>query len=134
MTLVKLNMYLMTPLPYELDKDPDSTESKRRYLDGDSLTLADCNLLPKLHIVKVGSKTYLRTKSSRECPISQSWNLCLPPQVVCKEYRDFSIPAELKGLTRYLEYAYKEDVFHHTCPVDSEILEAYSAVAKYLTK
>ncbi|XP_075999455.1 chloride intracellular channel protein 3 [Genypterus blacodes] len=106
MTLVKLNLYLMTPLPYELDKDPDVTESKRHYLDGDSLTLADCNLLPKLHIVKV----------------------------VCKEYRNFTIPAELKGLTRYLEHAYKEDVFHHTCPVDSEILEAYSAVAKYLSK
>lgn len=46
-------MYLETPLPYELDQNPDATESSRRYLDGDTLTLADCNLLPKLNIVKV---------------------------------------------------------------------------------
>lgn len=55
-TLINLNHYLVTPLPHELDKDPDATESKRRYLDGDSLTLADCNLLPKLNIVKVRRK------------------------------------------------------------------------------
>lgn len=53
-TLVKLNMYLETPLPYELDQKPNATESSRLYLDGDTLTLADCNLLPKLNIVKVG--------------------------------------------------------------------------------
>lgn len=52
-TLVKLNMYLETPLPHELDQNPDLTVSSRLFLDGDSLTLADCNLLPKLNIVKV---------------------------------------------------------------------------------
>lgn len=52
-TLVKLNMYLETPLPHELNQNPDITESARLYLDGDKLTLADCNLLPKLNIVKV---------------------------------------------------------------------------------
>lgn len=52
-TLVKLNMYLETPLPHELDQNPNATVSTRRYLDGDTLTLADCNLLPKLNIVKV---------------------------------------------------------------------------------
>lgn len=31
----------------------DITVSKRKFLDGDHLTLADCNLLPKLHIIKV---------------------------------------------------------------------------------
>lgn len=55
-------------------------------------------------------------------------------QVVCKEYRDFAIPAELKGLTRYLENAYKQDEFRYTCPNDSEILIAYQSVAKYLNK
>lgn len=54
--------------------------------------------------------------------------------MVCKKYRDFAIPAELTGLTRYLEIAYKEEVFHYTCPVDSEILEAYHSVANYLNK
>lgn len=70
-TLVKLNMYLETPLPYELDKNPNVTESSRLYLDGDTLSLADCNLLPKLNIVKVRrvqSERTLRTglKSSEE--------------------------------------------------------------------
>lgn len=52
-TLEKLNTYLATPLPYELDRNPDAAVSSRRFLDGDALTLADCNLLPKLHVVKV---------------------------------------------------------------------------------
>lgn len=47
--LAKLDDYLMTPLPDEVRED----ESKRKYLDGDELTLADCNLLPKLHVIKV---------------------------------------------------------------------------------
>lgn len=55
--MVKLNMYLETPLLYELDQNPDATESSRLYLDGDTLTLADCNLLPKLNIIKV-SRVY----------------------------------------------------------------------------
>ncbi|XP_026194643.1 chloride intracellular channel protein 3 [Anabas testudineus] len=105
-SLVKLNMYLETPLPHELEKNPDATESSRLYLDGDTLTLADCNLLPKLNIIKV----------------------------VCKQYRDFGIPKELKGLTRYLNNAYKQDEFRHTCPKDSEILLAYQPVARYLNK
>lgn len=52
-TLEKLNAYLETPLPCELDENPDVSKSPRRFLDGDTLTLADCNLLPKLHVVKV---------------------------------------------------------------------------------
>ena len=52
-TLVQLSMYLETPLPHELDQNPNATVSSRLYLDGDALTLADCNLLPKLNIVKV---------------------------------------------------------------------------------
>lgn len=52
-TLVKLDNYLEAPLPDELEKNPNVMQSSRHYLDGDTLTLADCNLLPKLHIVKV---------------------------------------------------------------------------------
>lgn len=52
-SLVKLNMFLETPEPQELDVNPNLCVSSRKYLDGDTLTLADCNLLPKLHIVKV---------------------------------------------------------------------------------
>ncbi|CAJ1071245.1 chloride intracellular channel protein 4-like [Xyrichtys novacula] len=103
-TLVALNLYLETPLPHELDENPNATKSSRLFLDGDNLTLADCNLLPKLNIVKV----------------------------VCKHFRDFDIPAELQGLTRYLENAYKRDEFRYTCPPESEITEAYQSVAVYL--
>ncbi|NP_001188118.1 chloride intracellular channel protein 3 [Ictalurus punctatus] len=105
-SLMKLDQYLLTPLPYELDKNPNVTQSTRSYLDGDSLTLADCNLLPKLHIVKI----------------------------VCRKYRDFGIPAALTGLTKYLEKSYQRDEFRYTCPNDAEILLAYHSVAKYLNK
>lgn len=53
--LKKLDDYLRTPLPEEIDANSTEEEkvSKRKFLDGDDLTLADCNLLPKLHVVKV---------------------------------------------------------------------------------
>ncbi|XP_078234169.1 chloride intracellular channel protein 5 isoform X2 [Pogona vitticeps] len=53
--LKKLDDYLRNPLPEEIDAGSTEEEkvSKRRFLDGDDLTLADCNLLPKLHVVKV---------------------------------------------------------------------------------
>ena len=53
--LKKLDSYLNSPLPDEIDADSseDVTVSQRKFLDGDELTLADCNLLPKLHIIKV---------------------------------------------------------------------------------
>ncbi|TSK72066.1 Patatin-like phospholipase domain-containing protein 7 [Bagarius yarrelli] len=89
-SLMKLDQYLLTPVQSELDKNPNLTQSSRNYLDGDSLTLADCNLLPKLHIVKV----------------------------VCRKYRDFGIPSALTGLTKYLEKAYQRDEFRYTCPND----------------
>lgn len=70
--LKKLDDYLRTPLPEEIDADSTEDEkvSKRKFLDGDDLTLADCNLLPKLHVVKVkdvmrwSKKPYLTMK----CP------------------------------------------------------------------
>lgn len=53
--LKKLDTYLNSPLPDEIDADSpeDVAVSGRKFLDGDELTLADCNLLPKLHIIKV---------------------------------------------------------------------------------
>lgn len=55
-TLQKLDEYLNSPLPDEIDENSldDVTVSTRKFLDGNEMTLADCNLLPKLHIVKVG--------------------------------------------------------------------------------
>uniref|UniRef100_A0A3Q3KBL8 GST C-terminal domain-containing protein n=1 Tax=Monopterus albus TaxID=43700 RepID=A0A3Q3KBL8_MONAL len=47
-SLQQLDDFLRTLLP----------ESSRSFLDGDELTLADCNLLPKLHILNVAAKKY----------------------------------------------------------------------------
>jgi len=55
--LKKLDNFLNSPLPDEIDADGTGEKfSNRKYLDGNELTLSDCNLLPKLHVVKV---TYL---------------------------------------------------------------------------
>ncbi|XP_062863059.1 chloride intracellular channel protein 5a isoform X2 [Trichomycterus rosablanca] len=52
--LKKLDDFLNSPLPEEIDANSMEEEkcSTRKYLDGNELTLADCNLLPKLHVVK----------------------------------------------------------------------------------
>ncbi|XP_068106493.1 chloride intracellular channel protein 1 [Hyperolius riggenbachi] len=101
-----LDSYLYTPLPEEIDENSaeDETVSHRKFLDGDELTLADCNLLPKLHIV----------------------------QVVCEKYRGFKIPQEFSGIHRYLKNAYQREEFSSTCPAANEIELAYALVAKPL--
>ncbi|XP_074093185.1 chloride intracellular channel protein 5 isoform X1 [Macrotis lagotis] len=107
--LKKLDDYLKTPLPEEIDADTcgdDEKISRRKFLDGEELTLADCNLLPKLHVVKI----------------------------VAKKYRNYEIPAEMTGLWRYLKNAYARDEFTNTCAADSEIEMAYADVAKRLSK
>lgn len=54
--LARLDSYLRAPLEHELALEPQLRESRRRFLDGDRLTLADCSLLPKLHIVDVSAE------------------------------------------------------------------------------
>uniref|UniRef100_A0A8D3DLJ4 CLIC N-terminal domain-containing protein n=1 Tax=Scophthalmus maximus TaxID=52904 RepID=A0A8D3DLJ4_SCOMX len=56
-SLRRLDDFLRTPLPEEIDAyaPGDLPESSRSFLDGAELTLSDCNLLPKLHILKVHS-------------------------------------------------------------------------------
>ncbi|KAK1151727.1 chloride intracellular channel protein 1-like [Acipenser oxyrinchus oxyrinchus] len=104
--LAKLDGFLSTPLPEEIDENSteDESVSTRHFLDGDELTLADCNLLPKLHIVKV----------------------------VCLKYRGFEIPRSLSSLWRYLDSAYAREEFSSTCPADQEIEQAYTSVARAL--
>uniref|UniRef100_A0A667YXF3 Chloride intracellular channel 6 n=1 Tax=Myripristis murdjan TaxID=586833 RepID=A0A667YXF3_9TELE len=60
-SLRRLDEFLRTPLTEEIDADAagDVPESTRSFLDGPDLTLADCNLLPKLHILKVHNLTRL---------------------------------------------------------------------------
>ncbi|XP_053170691.1 chloride intracellular channel protein 4 [Scomber japonicus] len=103
-SLRHLDEFLRTPLSDEIDADAegDLPESTRSFLDGPELSLADCNLLPKLHILKV----------------------------VAKKYRGFQIPAEMIGVWRYLNCAYERDEFTSTCPADREIEFAYLDVAK----
>ncbi|XP_062270384.1 chloride intracellular channel protein 5a [Scomber scombrus] len=105
--LSKLDEYLMSPLPEEVQAGHHfEGESNRKYLDGDDLTLADCNLLPKLHVVKV----------------------------VAKKYRNYDIPTEFRGVWRYLGNAYDRDEFTNTCAANEEIELAYQDVAKRLGK
>uniref|UniRef100_A0A8C5MCD4 Chloride intracellular channel 6 n=1 Tax=Leptobrachium leishanense TaxID=445787 RepID=A0A8C5MCD4_9ANUR len=103
-SIKKLNDFLNSPLSDEIDaySTEDVLVSSRKFLDGDELTLADCNLLPKLHIIKV----------------------------VAKKFRNFEIPTEMTGIWRYLNNAYARDEFTNTCPADSEIEFAYLGVAK----
>ncbi|XP_060789259.1 chloride intracellular channel protein 4 [Neoarius graeffei] len=107
-TLQKLDEYLCSPLPDEIDHNSmeDVKVSSRKFLDGDEMTLADCNLLPKLHIVKV----------------------------VVKKYRGFEIPEYMTGVWKYLRNASDRDEFIKTCPSDKEIEIAYADVAKRLVK
>ncbi|TKS86375.1 Chloride intracellular channel protein 4 [Collichthys lucidus] len=107
-TLQKLDEYLRSPLPDEIDHNSmeDVKVSNRNFLDGDEMTLADCNLLPKLHIVKV----------------------------VAKKYRGFDIPKEMTAIWKYLNNAYTREEFTNTCPSDKEIEIAYGDVAKRLVK
>ncbi|XP_069570336.1 chloride intracellular channel protein 5b isoform X1 [Brachyistius frenatus] len=106
--LQKLDDYLNSSLPDEIDADSMEEEkgSNRCFLDGNELTLADCNLLPKLHIVKV----------------------------VAKKYRDYDIPSDMSGVWRYLQNAYTHDEFTNTCAADAEIETAYKDVARRLAK
>ncbi|XP_062820019.1 chloride intracellular channel protein 2 isoform X2 [Anolis carolinensis] len=103
----RLDEYLSTPIPEEIDQD--STEevlvSQRKFLDGNWMTLADCNLLPKLNIIKIAAK----------------------------KYRNFEIPLEMTAVWRYLHYAYARDEFSHTCPADGEIERTYASVAKKMS-
>ncbi|XP_045911258.1 chloride intracellular channel protein 6 isoform X1 [Micropterus dolomieu] len=103
-SLRRLDDFLRTLLPEEIDADAegDLPESTRSFLDGSELTLADCNLLPKLHILKV----------------------------VAKKYRGFEIPGDMIGVWRYLNNAYQREEFTSTCPAEREIEFAYLDVAK----
>ncbi|XP_047658885.1 chloride intracellular channel protein 4 isoform X2 [Tachysurus fulvidraco] len=105
-SLKKLDDYLQSPLSEEIDANSrdDPGPSTRNFLDGPELTLADCNLLPKLHIIRI----------------------------VAKKYRNFEIPAEMKGIWRYLNSAYQREEFTCTCPAEQETEFAYLDFVKKL--
>lgn len=67
--LARLDRYLRAPLEHELALEPQLCESRRRFLDGDQLTLADCGLLPKLHIVDVSTGRAWEGADGRGAPL-----------------------------------------------------------------
>uniref|UniRef100_A0A2R9C748 Chloride intracellular channel protein n=1 Tax=Pan paniscus TaxID=9597 RepID=A0A2R9C748_PANPA len=104
--LARLDSYLRAPLEHELAGEPQLRESRRRFLDGDRLTLADCSLLPQAaHLITLGTAG--------------------PDRTVCAHFRQAPIPAELRGVRRYLDSALQEKEFKYTCPHSAEILAAY---------
>ncbi|XP_070615920.1 chloride intracellular channel protein 2 isoform X2 [Erythrolamprus reginae] len=103
----RLDVYLRNPLPEEIDQNcaEDILVSERKFLDGNRMTLADCNLLPKLNIIKIAAK----------------------------KYRNFEIPSEMTAVWRYLHHAYARNEFSHTCPADEEVERTYASVAKKMS-
>uniref|UniRef100_A0ABI0NMT3 CLIC N-terminal domain-containing protein n=1 Tax=Bos taurus TaxID=9913 RepID=A0ABI0NMT3_BOVIN len=83
--LKKLDSYLNSPLPDEIDaySTEEAAISGRKFLDGNELTLADCNLLPKLHIIKVCPSSYASSCTLLSMGFSQQvyWSglPCPPP-------------------------------------------------------
>ncbi|XP_032993638.1 chloride intracellular channel protein 3 isoform X2 [Lacerta agilis] len=73
-----------------------------RFLDGEHMTLADCRLLPKLNTV----------------------------DVVCRHYRRAGVPAEMRGVRRYLEAAREAKEFWYACPDEDEVIRAYREVVR----
>ncbi|XP_037678044.1 chloride intracellular channel protein 4-like isoform X2 [Choloepus didactylus] len=107
-TLQKLEKFLNFPFPDETDENSmeDIKFSTHKFLDSNEMTSTDCNLLLKLHIVKV----------------------------VAKKYHNFDILKGMTSIWRYLTNAYSRDEFTSTCPTDKEVEIAYSDVAKRHTK
>jgi len=69
--------------------------SGHRYLCSDDRpTHLDCIMLPKLQHIRVATGVL----------------------------RDFRIPADLRGLWRYMDTAYQSDLFFKSCPTDEEII------------
>ena len=74
-----------------------SSNSPGKYLDGDTLKHPDCDILPKLQIVKVA----------------------------LKKYKNFDIPEDLVDLHKYMKDAAEEPAFKSTCPTDEAIIEGW---------
>lgn len=129
-SLWHLDNFLRTLLSEEIDADASGElpESSRSFLDGPELTLADCNLLPKLHILKVMVSKF---SSEMMCTAMTNQLLCnLFSKVVAKKYRGFEIPSEMTGVWRYMNCAYQREEFTSTCPAERETELAYLNVAK----
>lgn len=98
--LRKFDQYMNEPLDDEIDQNDDSDEpqvSRRKFIDGDHMTIADCNMLPKLNMIRVAGKELLK----------------------------YEIPDEFTGIARYLAAADDTEEFVNTCPDPDEIVWTY---------
>lgn len=91
-----------------------------KYMFGNDLTRLDCEVLPKLHHLRVAAF----------------------------HLKGFEIPAGYSGIWRYLNNAYNDDIFLRTCPPDQEIVlhwasrpdtpslsyEEFSSLTRYTAK
>ena len=91
-----------------------------KYIFGNELSKLDCEVLPKLHHLRVAAF----------------------------HLKGFEIPLEYTGIWRYLNNAYNEDIFLRTCPPDQEIVlhwasrpdtpslsyEEFSSLTRYTAK
>lgn len=75
----------------------ESVDSPGKYLNGDTLTHPDCDILPKLQHVKVA----------------------------LQKYKKFDIPDYLTGLKKYMDDAAADPAFKTTCPTDEAIIEGW---------
>jgi len=82
----------------KLDAFLSKIPSHSTFLFGDFLSLQDCELLPKLHHLRVAAAAL----------------------------KNFHISAEYCNIWRYLHHGYSNSIFRQTCPPDQEILLHWS--------
>ena len=103
-----------------LDEYLQMQPAESKYISGNELTRLDCEVLPKLHHLRVAAFHLKR----------------------------FEIPPNFTGIWRYLNNAYNDEIFLRTCPPDQEIVlhwasrpdtpslsyEEYSCLTRYTAK
>jgi chloride intracellular channel protein 2 len=91
-----------TSLEHELEKIDAylraHTNEQSKFLNGNTMSLLDCSLLPKLQHIRVAGENI----------------------------KKFKIPSRFKSLWKYIENAYKTDAFQKSCPPDREIIWNWS--------
>ncbi len=91
-----------TNLESELEKIDkflmENTNEENKFLNGKTMSLLDCSLLPKLQHIRIAGESI----------------------------KKFKIPYKFRYLWKYLENAYASDQFMKSCPPDREIIWHWS--------
>ena len=99
-----------------LQLDAELTRLSASFLAGPRLSRLDCEVLPKLHHLRVAAD-YLKAAASNihtqtlVCRLDGYSPLTELPQVLSIIPQDFSIPAGLTGIWRYLHAGYNQPIF-----------------------